>query len=256
MFEYINLLGEGAFSKVYRIKLKESGEMLACKVITEKKEADREMRFLSSVNHALFPAYRGCYWWEGKYYLFMEYIAGCTLKELVERRSGLKQKQIVRITEALANGLSHIHEQNPPMLFRDIKPENVMIQQDGRVRLVDAGCACLLEDAEGSRAGSRGYAAPEQLVINGRSGPESDVYALGKLIIYMSDNKRRWKRFSGGFKRLVEDMTGDEPNCRIPDMRILLQRLSVYGDRINRKMYNRRKTLFYYEKNIRKSPGV
>ena len=260
------LLGEGSFSRVYRVEDENTGELLACKVSTHKPMAEKEKFYLEQIRHPLFPAYRGSFVtedagsfviagaWnfaaEGAYCILMEYICGCNLKEFVARRGVLKEKQAIRIVRELAEGLLYLHEQPQPMLFRDLKPENVMIQADGRVRLVDVGCICLPEEVGESvnRAGTPGYAAPEQLQGAAGSGRESDVYALGKLLQFMltgtvSGDKTPSHRMSRKMRRLLKMTTGAEQRSRIQDMRILLQVIS-----------GRKRTVadFYYVKNIYK----
>lgn len=158
--------------------------------------------------------------------IFMEYIPGITLKKLIKQRGSLTEKQVTRLGCSLAEGLLFLHEQSLPIIYRDLKPENVLIQQDGRVRLIDLGCACYVEERKRTRAGTRDYAAPEQWEENGQAGVESDVYALGKLLQFTiglgSESKRKYQH---AFWELLEDMTRQERKRRVPDMRIFLQRM-------------------------------
>lgn len=252
------LLGKGAFSKVYRVTNEATGELAVCKISSQLELAEREAMLLEKIRHPLFPAYRGRMVMQDKHYLLMEYICGSTLQQYVEKRKGLSQERAVEILLELAKGLNYLHEQSDTIIFRDIKPENILIQQDGRVRLVDVGCAYVTGSRDGSRAGTKGYAAPEQLKEGIVIGRESDVYALGMLLGYMLKGQ---KGISGGLLRLQKRATEEDPIHRIPDMRTLILQLESYAEKGNwwQRLQYRRDNMgmgtnagFYYKKNIHK----
>lgn len=266
------LLGQGAFGKVYRVREKNNGKLWACKVLEDVHMAERERDFLIQMKHPLFPEYREFFVFEKKCFLVMEYICGENLKQFIKRRGCVKQERAVRIVTELAEGLLFLHERNVPILFRDIKPENVILRQDGKVRLVDAGCAGYLA-GQGivggstalSRAGSVGYAAPEQLNAFLAPGIESDVYALGQLLHFLTGTRNTSK----GFRKLVREALEADRKKRIPDMYIFMKRLKEYDDcvyerrvdRYRRKFLGKvsgrgtagKKQGFYYEKNVSKN---
>ena len=232
------LLGKGAFSQVYRVTNEATGELAVCKITSRPELAKGEAQLLQKIRHPLFPKYLGQRQEAGRYFLYMEYICGCELRQYVERRGSLSPERAVEIVLELAQGLNYLHEQPEPVIFRDVKPENVMIQQDGRVRLVDVGCAYVSGTGDGSRAGTKGYAAPEQLLEDVELGRESDVYALGKLLEYMLKGR---KRISKDLLQLIKRATRENPRQRIPDMRTFMLQLEGYEE-----------CGFYYKKNIYK----
>lgn len=234
------MLGAGAFSRVYRVTNEITGEFAVCKVSSRLELAQKEAEVLKCITHPLFPTYKGRTVMGDKHYLLMEYICGSTLRQYVERRGGLSEQRTTEIAMALAKGLNYLHEQPIPVVFRDIKPENVLIQQDGRVRLVDVGCVCQEGSPDGSMAGTRAFAAPEQLTVGTKVGRESDVYALGKLVCYML----RKGSMSPGLAGLVQRAKAEEPMLRIPDMRTFI--LGLEG------ALKKENLGFYYKKNIRK----
>ena len=273
-----SLLGRGSFSDVYRVRERSTGRLLACKVIASQDLAIREKEFLEKVCHPLFPQFERFEQLQGKFYVFMEYIPGVTLKEFITRRGVLTGRQAAQLGVVLADGLLYLHEQRNPVIYRDLKPENVLIQQDGRVRLIDLGCACFVEEKKNTMAGTRGYAAPEQLEEKRKAGVESDVYALGKNLQYALGveifvNRRgmarvlykrhKRSRVSREFARLLADMTKTERRQRVQDMRICLHRLECVKRLEKKKGIKRMCALimmsrkrhkgeldFYYEKNI------
>ena len=250
------LLGTGAFSKVYRVMDEETKEFVVCKISSWTELAKKEADILEKINHPLFPAYRGKFYENGQFCLIMEYICGEQLQKIVKRRGGISQQRAVEIVLELAKGLLYLHELPEPVIFRDIKPENVLIQQDGRVRLVDLGCAYICGVPPENRAGSRGYAAPEQFIQGEEIGMESDVYALGKLLEFMLAGTRK---VSPGLKRLMKRAVQEEPKQRIPDMRTFRKLLLPYREkdalkRVRLKVQNRNlgKNSFFYKTNVRK----
>lgn len=263
-YEDWRLLGQGTFSIVYLVRERDSGKQLACKVVTVRELAERENEFLQKASHPLFPGFERFEQLQEYFCIFMEYIPGITLKELILRRGPLTERQVAGLGRRLAEGLLFLHEQKIPIIYRDLKAENVLIQQDGRVRLIDLGCACYVEETRGTLAGTRGYAAPEQLEGDGKVDVESDVYALGKILQFAAG-----VRDSGGkevFSRLLSDMTRPERQRRVPDMRIFLQRMEQFTPakkkqniknaiiQFRKRRIRQRKKMrnmeFYYQKNI------
>lgn len=175
------MIGEGAFAKVY---LAENGEgrRYACKTGGELKMLRREAEVLGGVYHPLFPAYAGYEESGGTGRLFMEYIPGRSLGQLARSRGGICAVQALRIARELADGLGYLHGREPSVLYRDLKPDNIMVCQDGHIKLIDFGCACFQDGQDGARVGTPGFAPPEQLAPDAAAGMYSDVYALGRTI--------------------------------------------------------------------------
>lgn len=261
-------LGQGAISQVWRVWNEKEQRYEACKISANGKRAEREAEILRSLRHPLFPKYRKAWQGENSFFLVMEYIPGSSLGKLVRRRGGFSWKQAVRITMELAEGLLYLHERSTPILFRDIKPDNVMIRQEGRVKLIDVGCACQ-EGEIGTIAGSKAYGAPEQLSGREQPGVESDVYALGKLLHYILTGREtgaelrneKYRKIPQGLWQLAEEASCEDRKMRIPDMRTFLQRLSIYDGKCSLKrlrvdgkaLFHRgTKEGFYYVQNVRR----
>ena len=117
---------------------------------------------------------------EGSHYIVMEYIKGITLKQLISKRGALDKQEAVDIMKQLVSALSHAHKNN--VVHRDIKPQNVLIKDDGTVKLSDFGIALAANAAQLTQAdavlGSVHYLAPE-IARGEQASEQSDVYALG-----------------------------------------------------------------------------
>lgn len=120
---------------------------------------------------------------EGNYYIVMEYIEGKTLKQLLQKRGALTLTEVIDIMSQLSDGLSHAHEAY--IIHRDIKPQNIMIQDNGLIKITDFGIAMALNSTQltqtNSVMGSVHYLPPEQ--ANGKGSTiKSDIYSLGILM--------------------------------------------------------------------------
>ncbi len=181
-YRVCRFLGQGAFSRVYLARRRGDGEDVACKVSSRKELVEREGRLLQRLEHPLFVAYKEC-WQEGdRSCLAMEYVPGSSLDVLLGRQGRLAAKRAAQVALELAEGLRYLHTMKDAVLFRDIKPANIMIRQDGKVKLLDLGCACLLETGDAARAGTPGFGAPEQFEMAGSVSPASDVYGVGQVL--------------------------------------------------------------------------
>lgn len=217
----IRLLGQGAFSQVLLVQQQETDRLFACKVSDRQDLTHREGRLLEAVDHPLFPRFCDL-WEEGKSaFLLMEYVCGSSLEELLRRRGALSQAQTARIGMELAEGLKFLHQLPDPILYRDVKPANVMIRQDGRVKLLDMGCICELRQPDGARAGTPGYAAPEQLEEGGILSFACDVYGLGRTLEVTAG-----KNCDGKLGRVIKACIAEKPEQRIPDMQGVMAALA------------------------------
>lgn len=261
------LTGKGATAQVYCITEKRTGSNYACKISNRMEWISQEAALLKKLRHPLFPSWKD-YWEEGNWgYLVMEYIAGSSLEEHLTRRGSFSQQETVRTALALADGLGYLHERKQAVIYRDLKPANIMIQPDGGIRVLDLGAAAI---RGGWRAGTPGYAAPE-LLGEGRPQPVSDVYTLGMVMHHMLTGHnpcheseeilpvRAYRQdISLGLEDIVWRCTRKQPEERIPGMRELIREISMYYNRTRfqiacqelKWLAGRRRKQVVYEKNV------
>ena len=121
---------------------------------------------------------------EGRHSLAMEYVYGEDLEQILERDGVLPEARMLTMADQICHVLAYLHAQRPPIIFRDMKPSNVMVERDGGIKIVDFGIAKLFQRAErGTQIGTPGYAPPEQ--YQGLATVESDIYALGATLHHM-----------------------------------------------------------------------
>lgn len=155
-----------------------------------------EAQMLGRLRHPAIPLLYEVEEDEGYLYLIEEYVEGISLKDIV--LSGrLKEHQIIHITIQICDIIQYLHEQEPPVYYLDLKPENLLLEGD-RVRLVDFGSAiCAVQGEENPLyLSSEGFAAPE-LCGGGKALPQSDLYGIGSVLAFMlggAVSHRRWGR--------------------------------------------------------------
>ena len=226
------LIRKGAFGSVYRVK--KDGEYYALKEMSDPSLLEREAAFLKSADHPLFPKYVD-HSEEGDGYILEEYIWGNPFDECIERRGGFAQPECMRFAIAIADGIAFLQQADKSILFRDLKAENLILQPDGEIRLCDLGAACFLDEAELSKAGTKGTSAPEQFSGDHSQGLYSDVYAMGRLMYHMLTGKRPGEgdvsikkadpSYSSNLELIIRQCCAADPSERIPDMYNVLQRL-------------------------------
>jgi len=191
-------LGQGGMGAVYRASdrrlstinwaIKEMSQSAITGPLERQhaREAFRhEAEMLAALNHPNLPRVTDHFEQEGKAYLVMEYVPGETLHSLLVRE-GLPQPQqrVFEWFRQLAEVLEYLHSQNPPIIFRDLKPANIMLTPNGQIKLIDFGIARLFKpgQAKDTQAfGTVGYSAPEQYG-RGQTDARSDIYSLGVLL--------------------------------------------------------------------------
>lgn len=189
-YELISLLGKGSSSEVYLVKERLTGEHYAMKVSEDTGLLGKESALLQQVSGRMqvpgsrFPLWKA-YFRADKAYLVMEYIEGITLQAYLEHFGAVQPRLAKEIMKEILEALKVLHQRKPQVIYRDLKPENIMIERTGRIRLVDLGAAA----ATNCRAGSYGYASPEQFWEGSKIGPESDLYAAGKILAFLLTGK-------------------------------------------------------------------
>lgn len=190
-YEIIRTIGEGGMANVYLARDIILNRLVAVKILRGNLAEDekfirrfqREAIAASSLNHPNIVEIYDVGEDNGKYFIVMEYVEGRTLKSLIKKRGALTLPEVVDIMLQLTSAIAHAHESY--IIHRDIKPQNVIIMEDGRVKIMDFGIAAQLKSGEltqtNSIMGTVYYLPPEQ--ANGNATTEkSDIYSLGILM--------------------------------------------------------------------------
>lgn len=199
-YEIKTLIKQGAMGAIYEIWDYEQNKSAAIKVMIpsltdeeEQKKAgerfDNEADLLSRLSHPGLPGVTDYFSEEGVYCLVMDLIEGDDFEEIIERdgKPGLSEGVVRKTSIEILDILEYLHTQDPPVLYRDVKPSNIMRRDsDGKIILVDFGIAKTARQrsaATGTKLGTEGYAPVEQ--YRGKAEPRSDLYSLGATMHHM-----------------------------------------------------------------------
>ena len=146
---------------------------------------EAEAKMLRRLTHPRIPRVYADFVDEDRQYLAMDFVRGEDLEEVIRRQGAVPEKQVLEWADQICDVLDYLHNHKPePIIFRDMKPSNIMIEPDGTVKLIDFGIAKVFQRAErGTQIGTPGYAPPEQ--YQGLATIESDIYALGATLHHM-----------------------------------------------------------------------
>jgi len=193
-YRVLSLVGQGGMGAVYLVEdVHVFGKRWALKELldTQLPPAERpqalqqfaaEARLLVQLNHPNLPQIADFFSEGGRQYLLMEYVDGETLEDILGKASGfLPEAQVLEWAIQLCDVLTYLHGQNPPVIFRDLKPDNIMLARTGVLKLIDFGIARFFKPGQTRdtrNLGTPGFAAPEQYG-KGQTDARSDIYSLG-----------------------------------------------------------------------------
>lgn len=180
------LLGKGASGEVYLCRNIELGNLWAVKYIpksSSKQEFSTEINILRKLNHISLPKIADVIEDDSGIYIVESYIEGIPLNKLLETEGTISEERVVSLAKQLCEVLLYLHNFKPfPIIYRDLKPHNIIITRDNRPVIIDFGIS---REYKGSNrkdtviAGTPHYAAPEQLTAEGISDVRADIYSLG-----------------------------------------------------------------------------
>jgi len=243
----LNEIASGGQGTVYKGMDKTLGRVVAIKEfkkaahITTKELMD-SLTDIKSCFHPALPLIFDIYIHRGSVYMVMEYIKGKTLLEYVEEEGSLTPLEAIRITERIGDLLSYLHSHNGGMIYSDLKPENVIIDTEGNVRLIDTGSIVSIKRYNNTPKkpgfyATFGFSSPEQSNAKAIS-TRSDIYSLGAILHFMLSGvnpamppylRKNLKEYNKGFPNyIVKAVTRSlehDPNKRFPTVEAMLSEL-------------------------------
>lgn len=259
-YEILKEIGQGGMSIVYVAIDNRLNKQWAVKELkndgTQSVESllkgiEREANILKKVDHPVLPRIVDIIDKDGTVYVVMDYIQGLALDKILKEEGAQPQEKVIEWAKQLASALDYLHSMNPPIIYRDMKPSNIMLQPDGRVKLIDFGTAkeYKVENiADTTALGTRGYAAPEQFGDAQGHGlyktdARTDIYCLGATIYHVVTGMnpceppyemrpiREWNpALSSGLENILLKCTQPNPNDRYQSCSELIYALEHYEE--------------------------
>lgn len=252
-YRILKKCGQGGMSVVYMAINERANKTWAIKEVrkdgTQNFEVVKqglivETDMLKRLNHPNLPSIIDVIDGDGSFLIVMDYIEGKTLKEVLEEYGPQPQESVVDWTKQLCDVLGYLHSRKPPIIYRDMKPSNVMLKPDGSIVLFDFGTAreyktTSMEDT--TCLGTKGYAAPEQYGGHGQTDARTDIYCLGATMYHLLTGHnpsqppyemypvRQWNpNFSTGLEAIIMKCTQKNPLDRYQSCAELLYALENY----------------------------
>ena len=196
----LGILGSGGMSSVYKgrdlhfpnvtklVAVKEMVNLAADPTMYEMiiRNFEREADLLATLSHPAIPRIYDYFTHDTSSYLVMEFIEGKDLEAILrEQDDFLSEEEVIKWAIELCDVLAFLHKHQPqPVIFRDMKPSNVMVDQHGHIRLIDFGIARVFQPGQkGTMIGTEGYSPPEQ--YRGEASPQGDLFALGATLHHL-----------------------------------------------------------------------
>lgn len=259
-YEIWKEVGRGGMSIVYLARDNRLNKQWAVKEIkndgskstrTLLKGLEREANILKNVDHPVLPRIVDIINQDGTIYVVMDFIEGETISDRLKKEGAQPQELVIEWGLQLASALDYLHNMKPPVIYRDMKPSNVMIKPEGGVKLIDFGTAKEYEienNADTTALGTRGYAAPEQFGdAQGRgiynTDARTDIYNLGATLYHIVTGMnpceppyeikpiREWNpALSSGLEKILLKCTQPDPNDRYQNCTELMYALEHYNE--------------------------
>ncbi len=246
-YEIQNKLGQGGNAQVYLVCDRASKRRRALKEIIKSQDglsqdlAYREAELIWKLKYPYFPEVLEVLETTEAVYIVMEYLEGETLGARLRRIGPQTCEDVLRWGKDLCLMLDYLHQRRPSVIYCDLKPDNIMVQSGGNLRLIDFGAVLeLKKDREnaGPLLGTKGYAAPEQFIWGQNVDARTDIYGLGVTLYQLLTDKdpckfpcnkysiRDWNRsLPRKLAQVIKICTKENPRDRYPSCEILRQEL-------------------------------
>lgn len=239
-FEVKKIFEESA-NGVYLCLDKKSNELIVLK-----ENAQNESRILEKLENPFIVKKLFDVNWGEKYFLAEEYVKGQMLKSLPLKEKMMDLKVAVHIIRQICNALIYLHDLKPPVIYRDLKPSNIIVNSKGEIKIIDFGAAKEYElraDEDKESIGTKGYAAPEQYAGAGQSDSRSDIYGVGAVLYFLLTGEDLAKEphaifplakfrsdIPPGIEKIIKKCTKHLPKDRYESVRALLYDLEHFDE--------------------------
>ncbi len=254
-YKVLRVVGKGGMSVVYQAVNEKANKIWAIKEVRKdgvqnfevvKQNLIVETELLKRFNHPNLPSIIDVIDTEDSFLIVMDYIEGNSLNKALEASGAQSQDDVIEWSKQLCDVLGYLHSRKPPIIYRDMKPANVMLKPDGNISLIDFGTAREFKSSsveDTTCLGTQGYAAPEQYGGHGQTDARTDIYCLGATMYHLVTGHnpstppyemypiRQWNpMLSSGLEEIIIKCTQRNPNDRYQSCAELLYALDHYQD--------------------------
>ena len=254
-YKILNKIGQGGMSVVYLAMNERANKQWAIKEVRKdgvqnfevvKQGLIAETEMLKKLSHPNLPSIIDVIDGDGTFLIVMDYIEGRHLESVVKEYGAQSQEDVIEWAKQLCDVLAYLHSRKPPIIYRDMKPSNVMLKPDGKVMLIDFGTAREFKEnsvADTTCLGTQGYAAPEQYGGHGQTDARTDIYCLGATLYHLLTGHnpseppyemypiRYWNpELSSGLEEIILKCTQKNPDDRYQNCGELLYALEHYNE--------------------------
>ncbi len=196
-YKILNVVGKGGMSVVYMAINEKANKMWAVKEVRKdgvlnfeavKQGLVAETDILKKLDHPNLPSIIDVIDKDDSFIIIMDYIQGNSLNKALDEFGAQPQENVIEWAKQLCNVLGYLHSRQPAIIYRDMKPANIMLKPDGNIMLIDFGTAREFKEknlADTVSLGTIGYAAPEQFGGMGQTDARTDIYCLGTTLYHL-----------------------------------------------------------------------
>lgn len=270
-YQIMEEAGKGGNAMVYKVWDITLEKVWAMKILEERKGQvwfaegeSNELQVLKSISHINFPRIVDAFEEDGKKILIMDYIQGVTLEEMI-KKGPMKEREILFIIKQVCEAVLYLHHRNPVLLYLDLKPSNILVEENKTVKLVDLGSVSV-KGSRGNISGSYGYASPEQVKVQKEGSclmEQSDIFSFGMVLYAMATgNSNRLPIVEAGsrmgiyvkksnpevsfyLEKILEKCTRGNPLRRYESMREIKSELENWERGLKKKKRGWRWSIFY-----------
>ena len=254
-YKILNKIGQGGMSVVYLAMNERANKQWAIKEVRKDGTKDYEVvkqgliaetDILKRLNHPHLPSIIDVIDCDDTFLIVMDYIEGRTLDHWLKKEGAQPQERVVEWAKQICDVLGYLHSRKPPIIYRDLKPSNVMLKPDGKIMIIDFGTAREFKEQsiEDTKClGTQGYAAPEQYGGHGQTDARTDIYNLGATMYHLLTGHnpslppyemypiRQWNNaLSSGLEEIVTKCTQRNPDDRYQSCAELMYALEHFDE--------------------------
>lgn len=254
-YKILNEIGRGGMSTVYLAINEKANKPWAVKEVRKNGISNRELvkqslmveiNLLKKLKHKGLPSIVDIIDQQDNYLIVMDYIEGITLENIMQEEGVQPQEKVVDWAIQLCDVLQYLHTRKPAIIYRDMKPSNIMLRSDGSVVLIDFGTAREFKERhveDTTCLGTQGYAAPEQFGGMGQTDERTDIYSLGATMYRLVTGHNpseppyemypitHWNpRLSTGLGGIIAKCTSKDPKSRYQSVQEVRYALEHYRD--------------------------